>query len=154
MSMRVKVQPCLDRDQRGSALIEFAMISPLVVMFILAALQFGLALRANAGLRELAGWAGREAVVSYQIVGDGVKDDAEIKNMIKGEAAKAKYNLNNGSLNVSVESFSNTSFLTVKEIRLSLIYRHPISVPLMVGKVINFKVNRTYYIPNPATNSL
>lgn len=144
----------LIRDQRGSALIEFALVSPMVVMLILAALEFGMALRANAGLRELAGEAGRDALISYQIVGDedGFMGSEELADDIRDKAATAKYNLNNGTLGVDVEVTDNTSLLTVQEVHVTLTYDYPISLPFIRGQTINLAVDRTFFVPHPATN--
>jgi Flp pilus assembly protein TadG len=135
-------------NQRGSALIEFALVSPLLIMIILAALQFGLMLRANAGLRELAGWAGRQAVVSYQVkASDGI-NPAALKTLIENEAMSRKYNLENGTLKVVTTSVQNTALLTVNEVGIKLNYDYPISVPFLGQSLVKLSVDRTFYVPN------
>lgn len=140
------------RDQRGSALIEFALVSPMVIMLILGALEFGRVLQSNAGLRELAGWAGRQAVISYQIVGDGVVGADALKTNIRTEAARAKYNLSAGTLGVTVNVNDITTLPTVQRVNVALTYNHTVSMPFLQGKTINLSVNRAYFVPHPGTN--
>jgi len=141
-------------DKRGSTVVEFALVSPIVIMLILAAVEFGSVMRANAGLRELSGWAGREAVVSYQVVGDTVIGANELKTRIETEARSPKYNLRNGRFNVDVTTRPNTALLTVMELRVRLRYNLPVSLPFLPSNTINFDTTRTYYVPNPATNRI
>lgn len=136
-------------DERGSTVVEFALVSPMVIILILSALQLGLALRANAGLRELIGWAGREAVVSYQVFGDDdtISED-DLKAKIEAEAAKAAYNLKNGTLAVVVESDQDTTLLTVNRIRIRMDYDYPLDLPFIPTQTIDLGVERTFFVPN------
>lgn len=141
----------LVRDQRGSALIEFALVSPMVILLIMAALQFGLSLRANAGLRDLAGWAGREAVVSYQLTSDPVIGPEQLRTMITQRAQHPRYNLTDGTLNVTVTSVADTTLLTVNRVRIRISYGYPMSIPLLPRMTVPLSVDRTFYVPNSST---
>lgn len=141
------------RAERGSALIEFAMLSPLTVMFIMASLEFGSAMKANAGLRELAGDAGRTAMVEYQLASDGYFNNATLKSKIVAAAATKRYNLNSSDLTVNVTSKANTALLTVLEITVALQYDYHFSLPFLPNQTIDMDVSRTFYVPNPASNS-
>jgi Flp pilus assembly protein TadG len=144
----VTIRP-LKRDERGSTVVEFAMISPLVILLILAALEFGMALRANAGLRDLAGWAGRDAIVATQVERNGESvDTVAVRNKIIAEAAKKSYNLGSGALTVTVTNVQDTTLLTVHRIRIQLVYTHPISVPFLSVTGVPMRVDRTFFAPN------
>lgn len=139
----------LKRDDRGSTVVEFAMISPLVILLILAALEFGMALRANAGLRNLAGWAGRAAIVATQVDRNGESvDTAAVRTRIITESARQSYNLGRGVLGVTVTNVQDTSLLTVHRIRIRLVYTHPISVPFLPVTSVPMQVDRTFFAPN------
>lgn len=139
-------------DERGSTVVEFAFVSPLVIILILAALQLGLALRANAGIRQLAGWAGREAMVSYQLFGDGdTVGAAELKEMIEDEAKAPAYNLGNGSLNVEVSLVQDTTLLTVNRINVRIEYDFPLNLPFVPAQTIELAVARTFFVPNASS---
>ena len=141
----------LIRDRRGSALIEFALVSPMVIILIMAALQFGLSLRANAGLRDLAGWAGREAVVSYQVASDGAIGAEQLRSNIIARAQHPRYNLTDGALTVGVTSTADTTLLTVNRVRIQLSYGYPLSIPLLPAITIPLTVDRTFFVPNSST---
>lgn len=123
----------------------------MVIMLILAALEFGEALRANAGLRELAGWAGREAVVSYQVVSDGTLTATNLDDMIKARAKDRRYNLRGGTLTVTVTINQDVALLTVNRVRIVMTYTHPVSVPFLSLTGVPLSVDRTFYVPNAST---
>ena len=141
----------LCRDDRGSTVVEFALVSPVLIMLILAALQFGMVLRANAGLRDLAGWAGREAVVSYQLVSDGTIGATQLKNNIVERAENMRYNLRDGTLNVTVTNAADTTLLTVNRVRIQMTYNQPISLPFLPIASVPLRVDRTFFVPNDST---
>lgn len=140
------------RDERGSTLIEFALVSPMVVMLLMAALEFGLALRANAGLRDLAGAAGREAVVSYQLQsGNNAMGPTILKSYIEDQAKQGKYNLQNGTLTVTVTNTQDSTLLTVNRVNIQLTYKYPLSIPFLNKQTIDMGIDRTFFVPNAST---
>src|SRR3546814_11797505 len=53
----------LRRDARGTTLVEFALASPILIMFMLAVMQIGMTMQAYSALREVIGSGGRAAMV-------------------------------------------------------------------------------------------
>lgn len=136
-------------DQCGATAVEFALVSPILIVLILGALQLGQVLRANAGLRELAGWAGREAVVSFQsFSGNQPLGPEELEASIEERAALASYNLRNGTLDVNVTNVQDTTLLTVNRVRVQLNYDYNLSLPFLPAQTINLTVDRTFFVPN------
>lgn len=136
-------------NDRGSTAAEFAMVSPVVIMLILGALEFGGVLRANAGLRDLAGWAGREAMISTQVERNGESvDTAGIRTDIIAQAENPGYNLGEGTLAVTVTNTQDTALLTVHRVRIRLVYSHPISVPFLPIASVPLRADRTFFVPN------
>lgn len=137
------------RDDRGSTVAEFAMVSPIIIMLILAALEFGGVLRANAGLRDLAGWAGRGAIIATQVERNGESvDTAGIRSGIIAQAGNRRYNLGEGALTVTVASAQDTALLTVHRVRIQLVYNHPVSVPFLPVTSVPMRADRTFFVPN------
>ena len=125
------------------------MVSPIVIMLILAALEFGGVLRANAGLRDLAGWAGRNAMISTQVDRNGESvDTAGIRAEIIAQAENRGYNLGEGVLAVTVTNRQDTALLTVHRVRIRLVYDHPVSVPFLPITSIPMTTDRTFFVPN------
>lgn len=136
-------------NERGSTVAEFAMVSPVVIMLILAALEFGGVLRANAGLRDLAGWGGRNAIIATQVDRSGeTVDAAGIRSGIIARAENPGYNLGEGTLAVTVTPTQDTTLLTVHRVRIRLVYSHPVSVPFLPIASVPMTVERTFFVPN------
>ena len=138
----------LAQDRRGSTVVEFALVGPVVVLMVMAALELGMALRANAALRDLIGWAGREAVVSYQLVASGGQTKTQIEEAIRSRAASGGYKLGNGTLRPVVTIVRDTSLLTVNRVNIHLTYAYRISLPLVPDQTVNMDFDRTFYVPN------
>ena len=136
-------------NDRGSTVAEFAMVSPIVITLILAALEFGGVLRANAGLRDLAGWAGRNAIIATQVERNGESvDTASIRSGIIAQAENRGYNLREGMLTVTVSNTQDTTLLTVHRVRIRLAYNHPVSVPFLPITSVPMTADRTFFVPN------
>src|SRR3546814_2060967 len=77
----------LRRDARGTTLVEFALASPILIMFMLAVMQIGMTMQAYSALREVIGSGGRAAMVAYQDTSDGVMSETQVEDMIKTRAS-------------------------------------------------------------------
>ena len=138
----------LVRSQSGSTAIEFAFVAPLLVMFMLGAVQFGTGLHANAAMRELAGWAGRKAVVSYQNAPANRITADQLKADISARVSSGTYKIDAARLIADVNVVQNTSLATVKEFRITLRYTHSLSLPLMPVQTFPLRINRTFFVQN------
>lgn len=134
------------KEQKGAALVEMAMALPVVILFILGTLQIGLTMQANSALRDAVGWAGREAMVSYQDTSDGVYSSDTIKNMIISKSADKGHKLKSNKLTVNV-SITDDNVLLAKKIAMSTSYNVDMVIPLWKTKTITINHNRTFYVP-------
>lgn len=138
--------PALLREEGGSTLIEFAFALPVLVMFIIGVLQIGMMMQANSALREVIGWGGREAMVSYQDTSDGVFSDTTIENMIIAKATDDAHRLKADNLTVDVAVATDPTLL-VRTIRIDLDYDLEFAIPLWDAQVLTLTENRTFYVP-------
>src|SRR3546814_8718367 len=83
----------LRRDARGTTLVELALASPILIMFMLAVMQIGMTMQAYSALREVIGSGGRAAMVAYQDTSDGVMSETQVEDMIKTSASAAGHRL-------------------------------------------------------------
>lgn len=74
----------LRRDERGTALVETAVILPVLVMFIYGIFQIGIVFQANAGMQHGLGEGARLATLCYNpsLSGCGTPSNDEIKTRI------------------------------------------------------------------------
>lgn len=84
----------LDRigsDRRGSVLVEFALLAPVIIALLIGVVQVGLHVQNSNAVRNLASDGARMATVAYQ---RGNQLTAEqIGIMIRSEGVGGKYNL-------------------------------------------------------------
>ena len=134
------------RASKGAAVVEFAFVSPLLIMFTLAVLQIGMIMQANSSIREVIGWAGREAMVSYQDKSDGVFSDATIKDMVTAKATDQAHRMKAADLTVNVAT-TNDGTLMVDKIKIDVSYNVDFAIPLWGAKILTLSQSRTFYAP-------
>lgn len=136
----------LRRDRRGSAVLEFSVIAPLLVTFILGGFQLAQALHANSSIREAVGNAGREAVVSYQITSDGVMSEAQIEALVASEAVNSAHRLK--AANLTVDATISGDLGDWRQLTIAATYDFPVNVPFMAPITIDLDQSRIFYIPD------
>jgi Flp pilus assembly protein TadG len=82
----------LRRDERGAAVIEMAIILPVLVVFIYGIFQIGIMFQANAGMQHGLGEGARLATLCYNpsINGCGTPTNDEIKTRISAKVFGTK----------------------------------------------------------------
>ena len=83
----------LQRDERGTAIIEMAIALPTLILFLYGIFQVGIAFQAKAGMQHALGEGARLATLCYNpTVDDGcsVPSDTEIKTRINERVFGAK----------------------------------------------------------------
>jgi len=133
-------------DSRGSSVVEFALVCPVLITFILGALEVGTALRANAGLRDLAGWAGRQAVIARQQNPSAALVKTTVENDIRNRAASGRYNITATGLTVEATVAQHATVPGVDRVTIRLDYNHPVSIPFVTVKQIPISVVKTYFV--------
>jgi Flp pilus assembly protein TadG len=89
------------RGESGQALVEFALVLPLLLMLLLGILEFSRAMNYYNDLTQLAAEGARSAAVSQQPSGAGDATGTQIQQQIKGQADSPEMK-NNPSLQVCI----------------------------------------------------
>ncbi len=129
----------LGASTAGSATVEFALISPLLITMIMGVVQFGMWMSAYNGLRSAADDAGRYVTVQYQK--DTRVTNFEIAKWARERAIKAPYNLDDGAVTTFVADATAQPINGVTEKSLQIVYQMP--TILAFAKVPSFKMSYT-----------
>jgi Flp pilus assembly protein TadG len=112
----------LRADERGAALVEFALVAPIFLTLLMGVIQVGLHVQNTNSVRNLASDAARYTVVQYQR-GNKLTTD-QIAMAVRARGVGPRYNLNTDRLNVTVtEPASRIG--GVREMRIALSYDLP-----------------------------
>ena len=108
----------LARDERGGTLVEFALVSPIMLTLLFGVIQVGLHVQNANAVRNLAADGARAAVVEYQR-GNSLSAN-QIAAEIRARGVGPKYNLNLDRLDVVVtEEASRIGGVDEKSIAIS-----------------------------------
>ena len=116
----------LRHDERGTAIIEFALLAPVVFGLCFGLIQIGISMQAYNSLRGVASDTARYAVVEY-MNGDLV-DDITIQNKAKAIARGAPYLLNS-SVAATITPVANPRVHGTHEKTLLITYTPPTVLP-------------------------
>ncbi|WP_435417545.1 TadE/TadG family type IV pilus assembly protein [Parerythrobacter aurantius] len=117
----------LRRDSRGAAIIEFAVLAPLVIGLMLGVLQVGIAMQAQNSLRSIAAETARYAVVQYQK--DLTPNNAAIETQARSIATSSPFNLKN-TVTVRVTDAATQRVTGALEKTMVITYTVPSVLPL------------------------
>ena len=116
------------RDDRGATLVEFALLAPVVIGFMIGVLQVGTMMQASNAVRSVTAETARYALVEYQ---KGNKPSNEtIRTQAISIADGAPYLLNPQKLTVNVTDAADQRVIGVREITVSIAYAVPTTLPL------------------------
>lgn len=116
----------LRRDERGTAIIEFALLAPVIFGLFFGLIQIGISMQAYNSLRGVASDTARYAVVEY-MNGDLV-DDSTIANKATSIATGAPYLLNS-SVSATITPVANPRVHGTHEKKLRITYTPPTVLP-------------------------
>lgn len=119
---------CL-RNDRGQALVEFALILPILLILIMGIVQFGLVLNAYITIENASREGARRGIVG--------SSDTEIKNLII--ATSPNLEERNITVNITPNVGSRKSGDTLK---VEIVYNYNLSVPIIsniFNKVVTLK---------------
>lgn len=134
-------------DQRGAALVEFAIISPLLIAMLLGVVQVGLWIQAYNAVRNVVNDTTRFATVEYQR-GNKISDEA-IENRAAQIAVSGKYNLDAG-LVIPKVTVKTAQVNGIKQRRLVISYQAPEFMPLASVVSPNISYGRDIYLYDKA----
>lgn len=117
------------RNERGQALVEFALILPILLILIMGIVQFGLVLNAYITIENASREGARRGIVG--------SSDTEIKNLII--ATSPNLEERNITVNITPNVGSRKSGDTLK---VEIVYNYNLSVPIIsniFNKVVTLK---------------
>lgn len=124
----------LVRSERGAALIEFALVSPIIILMLIAALQIGMMLHASSGMQHALGEAARAA----RVVEDPTEEQIEtmVMNRLQGTY---------GNVTITALTAEITAG-TVSSARLTLRYAYDPEFVLIDVPPFAMQATRTVYL--------
>lgn len=132
------------RDRKGSALIEFALLAPLVFGLMLGVLQLGMAMQAFNAMRASSAVVARYAAVRYQ--NDNEDSNDTLATYARSVAIASPYKLRNAGLSVSVTTPVTQRFGGAKELSLTLTYNVPSVLKVMGVNSIPLTYTRPMFV--------
>ena len=134
----MKLLQLLKRDQRGVAVIEMAIILPVLILFIYGIFQVGILYQANAGMQHALGEGARLATLCRPISTGGcnVPTDTEIQNRINSTV----FGTRPGTFNVPAPTTSN------RVMTLTVNYSQPMNFIFFPGPTINLTRTKVIYL--------
>jgi Flp pilus assembly protein TadG len=118
----------LARDNRGSTIIEFAILAPVLLALLIGVFQIGLGMQAQNALRSIASETARHAVVEYQ-KGNEISNTA-IQTWAETTAGDAPYLLG-ANFNATVTDVATPRVFGTFEKTLTLTYTPPAFLPIV-----------------------
>ena len=118
----------MTRDESGATLVEFALLAPVVIGFMIGVLQIGTMMQASNAVRSVTADTARYALVEFQ------KGNSPSNTAIQAQAIRiadgAPYLLNPDRLEVEIEDATEQRVIGVREITVSVAYTVPTTLPL------------------------
>lgn len=111
MTRRDALMRRLARDERGSAVLEFAFATPIFILFVWGFFQTSLLMMANAGVQNALGDGARYATLYVPATGGPPSDD-----QIKAKIISHKFGVGNGtwtSPTITTDAINGTKTITV-----------------------------------------
>lgn len=132
----IRLPKKLRKDERGAAIIEFALILPFLVVFIWGIVQIGLLFQAYAGMQNALGEAARYATI-YPTPTD---------EQIKATVAGRKFGTGNGTLDELSIDDENSGGTGTKYKTLSLTYSQPLDFLFFQGPPVTLTQSKVVYL--------
>lgn len=108
------------RNDKGSAVVEFALLAPVFLMLLFGVLQVGVYLQNYNAVQSLASDGARYVMVEYEKSNE--LSDEQIRQVILGEAVNSPYLLDTDRLNITVDSTGASRVTGATEIDLTIQY--------------------------------
>jgi Flp pilus assembly protein TadG len=134
----------LRRDARGAAAIEFALVAPALIVFIVGIAQLGVLFMANAGLTHAVAEGARFATIFKRDTGTG-PTDAEIRARI----ADSRFGLNPANLSTPTITHGTDDGANYAEISAS--YDVPLDFIFFTLPPVTLTETRRAFIQPPTT---
>jgi Flp pilus assembly protein TadG len=137
----------LQRDARGSALVEFAIAGPALFIMLFGVFQTAVWLQNYNAVRSVASDVARQILVQYQR--NNTLSDAQIQGIAVSTAVTAPYLLDSENLTVAV-SRPASRVTGATEINIGITYDLPNFLPFVTLDQLDVEYSRPIFVVNPA----
>jgi Flp pilus assembly pilin Flp len=137
----------LRNDERGSVLIEFALLAPVFLTLLIGVVQVGLHMQNANAVRNLASDGARFAVVQYQRERNSPTE--VIETWIRSEGVGGKYNLATDRLGVTVTEESTSRIAGAIEMEIRVTYSAPDFLAFVPAEVLQLQYVRPVFLLSP-----
>ena len=115
-------------DRSGAAMVEFALLAPLIIAAIFGVLQIGMAMQSYNAIRNVTADTARYALVEYQKGQE--PSNAAIRTQALSIADGSPYLLKDENLTVTIENAATQRITGVKEMVVTISYAIPTILPV------------------------
>jgi len=134
----MKLLRSLRRDERGVAVIEIAIVLPVLILFIYGIFQIGILYQANAGMQHALGEGARYATLCRPVTGGcNVATNAEITAKMNA----AVFGTKPGTFTIPAPSTTN------RVMTLKVNYVQPMSFIFFPGPTVTLTRQKKVYLP-------
>ncbi len=134
----MKLLRLLRRDRRGAAVIEMAIVVPVLVLFIYGIFQIGILYQANAGMQHALGEGARFATLCKPVTGGcNVATDAQITARMNSVVFGTKP----GTFTIPAPTTAN------RVMTLRVNYSQPMNFLFFAGPTVNLTRPKVVYLP-------
>lgn len=140
-------QAMLRSDERGSVLVEFALLAPVFLTLLVGVLQVGLHMQNANAIRNLASDGARFAVVQYQLERGSPPDVIETR--MRSWGTGGRYNLATDRLGITVTEESTSRIAGSIEMEIRVTYSAPDMLAFVPGDVLELEYVRPVFLLAP-----
>lgn len=134
----------MPHDERGSVLVEFALLAPLFLGMLIGVVQIGLQIQNANAVRNLASDGARFAVVQYQLNRESQSDTLE--TWIRSRGVGKRYSLATDRLTIAVTSVSTSRITGTKEMQIQITYDAPEYLTMLSGNLLQLSYTRPVFL--------
>ena len=132
----MKLLKLLKRDERGTAVIEIAIVLPVLILFIYGIFQIGILYQANAGMQHALGEGARYATLCLSPSPCENPTGAQVKTRIESSV----FGTSPGTFTVPTPT-STSGFMT-----LTVNYSQPMNFLFFAGPTVNVTRTKKVYV--------
>ncbi|MFM5923996.1 MAG: TadE/TadG family type IV pilus assembly protein [Novosphingobium sp.] len=132
------------RDRKGSVVVEFAMVGPILIGMFLGVLQLGIGMQNYNALRGISADVARYAVVNYQT--STRLTTSQLEDYAKGRASNAPYGLVRSRYAVTVANATTQRVAGATEYTISMTYRIPTMLAIFGIQDVPISFSRPIFV--------
>lgn len=134
----------LRRDQRGSILVEFAMLAPVIIMAMIGVFHVAIYMQNYNSLRSVASDTSRRIMVEYQKENELSTD--EVRAIARSIAVGAPYLLETDQLSIDITEEATSRVEGAKEFTVALSYTGESFMPMMDFEPFDMTYERPIFV--------